>query len=168
MHSTSYNLMTLFARKYLDEAQRLKIIDIGSYDVDGSYRPIFSKPNWEYKGLDMVAGPNVDIVAPSYPWPLPDNSFDAVVSGQTMEHVEAPWLWVKELERICKPGGLIVVISPWQWFIHRYPVDCWRILPDGMTYLLSKWCRCELLAVGTVNFDATRGDCYGIARKIGA
>lgn len=173
MHPTSYALVNTFAEHFLDAKQHLRIIDIGSYDVNGSFKPIFSKPNWEYKGLDMAPGPNVDIVAPAMPWPLADNSYDVVVSGQCLEHVEAPWIWIKEIERICKPGGFIMVIAPWQYPIHRFPVDCWRILPDGMSYLLSKWCHCELLGVGTVDANVTSekgssavGDCYGLARKL--
>jgi SAM-dependent methyltransferase len=134
--------------------------------ISGSYRKIFEdNPLWSYKGLDMVLGKNVDIIAPTIPWPISDNSYDLVISGQTLEHTKAPWLWIKEIERVCKPGGLIIIIAPWQWDQHRYPVDCWRILPDGMTYLLGDWCNCEILTIGMSTIDIIHGDCYGVAKK---
>jgi 2-polyprenyl-3-methyl-5-hydroxy-6-metoxy-1,4-benzoquinol methylase len=37
---------------------------------------------------------------------LPDNSFDVVVSTSTLEHIPQPYLHVKEILRVLKPGGL--------------------------------------------------------------
>lgn len=164
---------------HLSTDKPIEIIDVGSQDfsthisgdvvytlISTTYKTIFKQyPLWRYRGLDLEAGQNVDIVADKVLRPVSDNSCDLVISGQTLEHVEAPWLWIKELERICKPGGIIVVIAPWKWEIHRYPKDCWRILPDGMEYLLGQWCNCEVLTVGSFEIDPTSGDCWGVAKK---
>jgi hypothetical protein len=37
-------------------------LDVGSYDINGSYRDIFIEKKYEYYGLDMIEGPNVDII----------------------------------------------------------------------------------------------------------
>jgi 2-polyprenyl-3-methyl-5-hydroxy-6-metoxy-1,4-benzoquinol methylase len=37
---------------------------------------------------------------------LPDNCFDVVVSTSTLEHIPQPYLHVKEILRVVKPGGL--------------------------------------------------------------
>ncbi len=114
----------------------MRIADVGSMDVNGCYRPLFEQPNWSYTGLDLETGPNVDIALDSpYSWPLDDASFDVVVSGQALEHVEFVWLTVEEISRILKPGGLCCLIAPSGGPEHRYPVDCWRIYPDGMRAL---------------------------------
>jgi hypothetical protein len=63
--------MTAFRDRYLSERvnEPLRILDVGSQDVNGSYRQIFSEPRWSYTGLDMTAGPNVDIVVRTrYVW----------------------------------------------------------------------------------------------------
>jgi SAM-dependent methyltransferase len=65
----------------------------------------------------------------------PDGRFDIVVSGQVIEHVRQPWIWVKELARVCKPGGLVLTVNPVSWPYHEAPIDCWRIYPDGMRAL---------------------------------
>jgi len=49
--------------------------------------------------------------------------------------VTAIWRWVPELVRVLKPGGLLAIHTHWKFPEHRYPVDCWRIMPDGMRYL---------------------------------
>src|SRR6478672_10719054 len=56
--------------RYLDAAKPLRVVDIGSYDVNGSYRTLFGNPAWSYQGVDLEAGPGVDIVLKS-PYCLP-------------------------------------------------------------------------------------------------
>jgi SAM-dependent methyltransferase len=89
--------------------------------------------------MDVESGDNVDCVLedPKH-WPFPDASFDAVISGQCFEHVEDLHAPFREMGRVLRYGGLACVIAPWCWSIHRYPRDCWRILPDGMQFLLEK------------------------------
>jgi len=70
-----------------------------------------------------------------YDIPAPDAAFDIVVSGQVIEHVRKPWIWMKELARVCARGGVVVTVNPVSWPYHEAPVDCWRIYPDGMRAL---------------------------------
>lgn len=141
MHESSHRKMQEFVRTYLTEAGNaaLEIIDLGAHSVDGSdtYRPLFENPAWRYRGLDLVEGINVDLVAEDpYHWKeLADASVDVLVSGQTLEHIEFPWLTLSEIARILRPGGLACLIAPASGPEHRYPVDCWRIYPDGMRAL---------------------------------
>jgi 2-polyprenyl-3-methyl-5-hydroxy-6-metoxy-1,4-benzoquinol methylase len=46
------------------------------------------------------------------------DSFDVVVSSECIEHTRDPRLAVRELVRVCRPGGLIVITCPnhtWYW-----------------------------------------------------
>lgn len=141
MHESSHRKMLEFVKTYLADADKaaLEIVDLGANSVDGiaSYRPLFNLPNWHYRGMDVVAGANVDIVlADPYRWvELGNASIDVIVSGQTLEHIEFPWLTVAEVFRVLRPGGLACLIAPAAGPEHRYPVDCWRIYPDGMRAL---------------------------------
>lgn len=145
MHKESYEIMQRFVEQYLDKEKHLEILDVGSYDVNGSYRPLFQHPNWTYTGLDMAAGPNVDVVSKSaYDFGL-DKQFDVVVSGNCLEHVEAPWHWIKEVYKVTRQGGIVCIITPLSIGEHRYPVDCYRILPDGYRYLLERESEFEII-----------------------
>ncbi len=46
------------------------------------------------------------------PIPVPDHSADMAISIETIEHLENPRAFVRELVRIVKPGGWIVVTTP--------------------------------------------------------
>lgn len=43
---------------------------------------------------------------------LPDNSYDIVISSECIEHVPNPQKALKEMARILKPGGFLVVTTP--------------------------------------------------------
>jgi SAM-dependent methyltransferase len=119
------------------EFQSARALDVGSLDINGTYRGLIEGRGWEYVGLDIVPGKNVDVVTTEpYNYPFEDEEFDVVISGSTMEHVRAPWLWMVELYRVLRAGGFLAICTVMAWGVHRHPVDCWRILPDGMEYLL--------------------------------
>lgn len=164
MHQSSYDEMEVFA-KSLPNDKKLLVCDVGSCDVEGdgsfSYKKLFE--NHYYVGLDLAPGINVDVVSDNqYKYPYLDNSFDIVISGQVIEHVEDIYLWIIEIARILKPGGLTCIIGPTSWVEHRHPVDCWRILPDGMRFLLGTIAK---LNVVDIRKSRDNQDCIGIAKK---
>ncbi|MEI6884498.1 MAG: class I SAM-dependent methyltransferase [Bacteroidota bacterium] len=131
--------MTQFVQKYLTDLKKkeISILDIGSQDVNGTYKPLFAQPGWNYFGLDIVEGENVNIVVKDiYRWKeIKDHSFDVVISGQALEHVEFFWLTMLEISRVLKNDGLLCLIVPSSGYEHRYPKDCYRFFPDGLKAL---------------------------------
>jgi len=128
-------------RRILDEIKGndFSVLDVGSIDVNGSYRKYIEDKGWKYTGLDIAPGPNVDMVAiDPYRFPVVDEEYDLVIAGSTMEHVQSIWKWVPELARVTKIDGRIVVLTHTSWVVHRHPVDCWRIMPDGMEHLFNE------------------------------
>jgi SAM-dependent methyltransferase len=51
--------------------------------------------------------------------PFYDHAFDFVLSNEVIEHVEDDRLAVREMVRVTKPGGRIVIFCPNRW----YPVE---------------------------------------------
>jgi SAM-dependent methyltransferase len=117
-----------------DEVQ---VLDVGSYDVNGSYRHLFDASKYHYTGLDMEKGPNVDMVLKNpYDWDaIESDSFDLVISGQAFEHIEFFWKTMEEMTRVLRRDGLLCLIAPNGFGEHRSPVDCYRFFADGMIAL---------------------------------
>lgn len=131
--------MQAFIGVYLDpfRSEPLRILDVGSCIVlpgHPTYRTLLDCPTWEYTGLDVNEGLNVDVaVADPYRWDEIDaDSFDVVISGQALEHIELFWVTAFEIGRVMRPGAITMLIAPSSGFEHRFPVDCWRFYRDGM------------------------------------
>jgi SAM-dependent methyltransferase len=138
VHTASYEKMRAFRSAYLPEENRpttLRVLDVGSSSkpTARNYRWLFAPPTFEYVGLDVEEGHNVDVV-PGDPFcwsELADESFDIVVSGQMLEHNPFFWITLAEIARVARPGGLVALIAPSEGRVHRYPLDCWRFYPDS-------------------------------------
>jgi SAM-dependent methyltransferase len=141
-----------FKNKYLNEkeSEELLIFDLGSQNIGGTYKSIFNVKKWTYCGVAIDAGDNVDIILRNaYNWEeIESNTVDVLISGQTFEHIEYIWITILEIARILKPGGICCLIAPSSGYEHKYPVDCWRIYPDGMK-ALAEFAKLEVLETYT-------------------
>lgn len=141
MHESAFEKVRAFRNAYFEERrdERFRVLDVGSGCSEGSIscRDLFVPPVFEYVGLDIELGHNVDYVPDDpYRWSeLSGESFDVVVSNQVFEHIPFFWITAAEIARVLAPGGLALVISPSSGFPHRYPVDCWRFYPDSWNAL---------------------------------
>lgn len=140
MHPTAMHNCKLFFETYsenIKQHSKVKMVEIGSQDVNGSLRSI-APSDFEYIGVDFVKGDGVDIILNSpYSLPFENDSIDIVLSSSCFEHSEMFWLIFMEIMRILKPEGLFYLNVPSNGSFHRYPVDCWRFYPDSGSALIS-------------------------------
>ncbi|EKD53462.1 MAG: type 11 methyltransferase [uncultured bacterium] len=92
----------------------------------------------KFVGLDMQAGPGVDIVANGDRLPFPDRSFDLILCLETFEHAGKPWLVAAEMERVVKTDGIVIVSGQQNFPIHKHPADYFRFTPFGLLTLFPK------------------------------
>jgi len=135
MHLNSRLIFQKYAVPYF--CNGMKVLEIGPEEVPSAYEKTVDNPRIQWETLDIGTDvPNVTIrTKHEYEYPVLDNSYDVVVSGNVIEHVRRIWRWMKELRRITKPNGLVITVSPLSWPYHEAPVDCWRIYPEGMRAL---------------------------------
>lgn len=120
-----------------------RVLEIGSRVADNqdeicNLRPLFS--NSHYIGLDMQEGTGVDVIADATKLPYKDRSFDLVICLETLEHARDPWKIAKEIERVVKKNGAIILSSQQNFPIHMHPSDYFRYTPYGLATLIpDKW-----------------------------
>jgi len=145
MDNTTHVLMERFIAKYLDPNVELEIIDIGSHDVNGTFKELFYSSKWHYTGLDIVAGDNVDVVVAPYDYNL-NKKFDVIVSGSTIEHIADLKEWSLQVSRLFKPNTIVWFCAPLEFpCTHRHPKDCWRVMEDGMSWIMKDIMKLEML-----------------------
>lgn len=73
------------------------------------------------------------------PLPNADNSFDFVISFQVIEHIENDHLFLREINRVLKPGGKFIVTTPNKpmsitrnpWHVREYKIEELRVLMEN-------------------------------------
>jgi hypothetical protein len=159
MHTTSMTLMRALLKKHVGDTKT--VVDVGSYDVNGSYRKLCDELGLEYTGVDLSPGPNVDCVQREREWTWPNGKaprFDLAITGQCLEHCRRPWEVVNEIGKI---ADRCILIAPFSWPIHGHPVDCFRFVPDGMRSLLND----AGLYCSDSQVPADTNDCYAIGTR---
>ncbi len=86
-----------------------RVLEIGSYNVNGSVRSLFSDAT-EYVGIDERRGPDVDVVSTAGIYTC-DDLFDVVVSCETLEHASDPAEVIACAWRCLKPGGKLLLTA---------------------------------------------------------
>ena len=83
-----------------------KVVEIGSYAVNGDVREFFLWAN-EYIGVDLTNGPGVDVVSSGHEFGE-SNNYDVAISCEVFEH-NPYWLETfLNMIRITKPGGTVL------------------------------------------------------------
>lgn len=67
---------------------------------------------------------------------LPDNFADLVLMTEVLEHLKDPELALKEVYRILKKGGKLILTTPHVWPFHEEPNDFFRYTPYSLEFLL--------------------------------
>jgi SAM-dependent methyltransferase len=116
-------------------------------------RPLF--PGRVYIGADLRKGPGVDIILDLHNVDLPSQSVGSVLILDTLEHVEYPRRALEEVQRILKPGGILIMSSVMDYPIHDSPSDYWRFTPGGFQSLLKDFATSIVGYAGNREFPHT-------------
>jgi len=90
------------------------------------------------KNLDIFPGKYVDIVAHAEDIPCEMESFDIIITQETLEHVKDPCKTMSEIKRLLKKGGKAYIQLPFIIGYHPGPTDFWRFTKEGIIELASK------------------------------
>lgn len=109
----------------------LTVLDVGCDHKP--YFPLFEPYARRYVGLDV--GPTteqVDVVGGASATPFAPARFDAVLCSQVLEHVPDPMVTLKEIARVLKPGGRVLLSTHGTFIYHPHPTDFWRWTQEGL------------------------------------
>jgi|WetSurMetagenome_2_1015567.scaffolds.fasta_scaffold119153_2 SAM-dependent methyltransferase len=115
-----------------------KLLDIGCGNKP--YAKLINDLVEEYIGCDVVQSSEktVDIICEATDIQLQSESFNTIISTQTIEHVAEHQQLVNEAYRLLKYDGFFIVSGPMYWPLHEEPYDFFRFTKHGFKYILNK------------------------------
>lgn len=136
------------------------VLEVGSRDYGSTQnlRPLFLGKG-EYIGVDLAAGPGVDLVLDlTSDFALIDQvlagkRFGTILCLSVLEHCAQPFRMAENLTRLLVPGGAICISAPFAWKYHDYPSDYWRFTHEGIKLLFPE-----------IEFDE-RASCSSTSRR---
>lgn len=110
------------------------IIDLGcgalkNYELLKKQRPIFVD-GAKFDGVNIVCDFNNSI-------PLKNNSADAILCSNVLEHLPEPKKFIREISRILKEGGECLILVPFVIKNHQEPFDFHRYTKYGLEYYIN-------------------------------
>jgi SAM-dependent methyltransferase len=115
------------------ELRGKRVLDYGA--GDSPYAPLAANAGAELLTADLgEPAPGAVRICSDGRVELPDNSIDAIISTQVLEHVADVQLYLREGARILRPGGSIFCSTHGDWVLHRVPTDFRRWTVDGLRY----------------------------------
>lgn len=115
-----------------------RLLDIGCGEKP--YLDIFSPHTVSYTGIDIPQSLHkkdaVDIFANAHQLPFKKDSFDTVLCLEILEHVKQPLEVLKEIHRVLKPGCVLVLSAPQNYWLHNDPEDLYRFSQQGLIELV--------------------------------
>ena len=133
--STSANLKAMYCFCDLTgEAER--VIDIGCGTKP--FEPLFIGK--EYIGFDFNPIDNTVVLHDlNNPLPLDDNSTEAIILSEVLEHHPNPFALLAEVNRVAEPYAKIFISTPFALPVHGAPFDFHRYTNFFYKYLCEKY-----------------------------
>ncbi|MCY1170201.1 MAG: class I SAM-dependent methyltransferase [Pseudomonadota bacterium] len=142
-----------------------QVVDVGAGEAPWR---AWLPPGVSYQGIDvghagdfgMTTTPGDIIYYDGKIMPLPDNTFDAALCIEVLEHAEDPQLLLSEISRILKADATLLLSVPWSARRHHIPHDYHRFTPERLQRLL------EVAGFSQIKIRERGNDIGVIANKV--
>ena len=141
IHKLSRN----FFRREFKEINLGNILDVGCgskpyepYLFFNSYTGIEIE-EFGNDGKIEIKNKKCDLIFDGTTIPFKDESFDTVISTETLEHVKEIDCFVCEIVRVLKINGKLIISAPFFWNLHYEPNDYYRFTKFGLSYIFEKY-----------------------------
>lgn len=130
-------------KEVLPKYCRGKVVDVGA--GRGKYKKLILEYADNYTAIDNESSYDqfgekkfinkLDYARDALNTPFENESFDTVICTEVLEHIENPFILMKEMSRILKKEGCLILSSGWIALYHPEPKDYFRFSKDGYLHL---------------------------------
>jgi SAM-dependent methyltransferase len=115
-------------RYRIDSFLRRELRDVRGVvlDLGAGLRPFAGLIPGRTIALDHRSRPDIDLIGDAHRLPFADATVDAIVCTEVFEHLIDPPAAARELIRVLRPGGRLVLTTRFCFPLHDRPADYWR------------------------------------------
>ncbi|HEX7706662.1 MAG TPA: class I SAM-dependent methyltransferase [Thermoanaerobaculia bacterium] len=123
-------------RSAIAEAQLASDARILSIGAGGDVEAELRRAGLSFTSVDIDPSRHPDVIADLEKLtPFANESIDAVFVLEVLEHLKNPMQGVAELERVLRPGAVVIGSTPFLLAIHDEPHDYYRFTYHGLQHL---------------------------------
>jgi len=124
----------------LGDGQNKKLLNLGG--GSGQVSSIFNSLGYDVYNIDLVLESendhNLRLDLNKDKLPFDNQTFDTVIAQEIIEHLENPWALLREIKRILKPDGKLIISTPnilslrsrlkflWSGYFPWFTPDCFE------------------------------------------
>ena len=137
-HYIHYYFLIKDIKEALENYARGNFLDLGCGNKP--YETIYNPLTKQQTGCDAIQSDKnkVDVVCLATDLKFENDSFDSILCTQVLEHVYDHHTMMKEVFRVLKPGGHIMLTVPFVWELHEEPHDFFRFTPHALSALFNE------------------------------
>lgn len=120
-----------------------KVLDSGCGSMPYKKLILENKEVKSYIGLDVEFALDYYSDKPDFYWdgitmPFENETFDAVLSTEVLEHILNPDAYLLEIKRVLKPEGIFFFTVPFLMSLHEIPHDYYRYTPYSLEIIFKR------------------------------
>ncbi|MBN2109733.1 MAG: class I SAM-dependent methyltransferase [Methanosarcinaceae archaeon] len=123
-----------------------EVLEVGSGNL--SYKKYVNYT--DYKTLDVNSHLRVDFCEDIHETTLSSESFDTVLMIEVLEHLYNPFTAIKQVNRLLRKGGYVVVTTPFIYPYHGTPHDFYRYTKYGLMKIFDDFEEVKIVEYGNV------------------
>lgn len=117
-----------------------KVLTIGAGgEINELLYEYAEKKQFKVESFDIDEDKTPDILGDICTYEFKEGTYDTIVMCEVLEHLHAPHLGVETVYKALKPGGRLILTTPFIFPIHDRPYDYFRFTKYGLKHLLSKF-----------------------------
>ena len=117
-------------------------------DVGAGLRHSYSE---NVVNVEIYPSHTTDVLCVGEDLPFEGSQFDYVICAAVLEHTRRPWDVAREICRVLKPGGKVLVDYPFLQGVHGYPHHYFNATPRGSISLFEGHCDTVSSTIGLNN-----------------
>lgn len=108
-------------------------------DIGGGSRPYgpLVAPGTRHITLETTPQQRPDVIGDALRLPFHDDAFEAILCTEVLEHIFEVSQALAEIRRVLRPGGSVIITTPFHWGLHYEPQDYFRFTPYALRHLLT-------------------------------